>query len=174
MRYKVLLFALAAITTSCTPQADTNYQIIAEQPLQVMEHFGASDAWSMHIIGKWPQERQNQVADWLFSTENDANGKPKGIGLSLWRFNVGAGSTEQGEASQIGSLWMRTECFLQPDGSYDWNKQQGQRNFLRLAKERGVSKFLAFLNSPPVYYTRNGLATNTCLLYTSPSPRDRG
>ncbi len=161
MRYKVLLFALAAITTSCTPQADTNYQIIAEQPLQVMEHFGASDAWSMHIIGKWPQERQNQVADWLFSTENDANGKPKGIGLSLWRFNVGAGSTEQGEASQIGSLWMRTECFLQPDGSYDWNKQQGQRNFLRLAKERGVSKFLAFLNSPPVYYTRNGLATNT-------------
>ena len=40
-------------------------------------------------------------------------------------------------------------------------KQQGQRNFLRLAKERGVNKFLAFLNSPPVYFTQNGLATNT-------------
>ena len=161
MRYKVLLLALVAITTSCSPQADINYRIVAEQPLQVMEHFGASDAWSMHIIGQWPQERQNQVADWLFSTENDANGKPKGIGLSLWRFNVGAGSTEQGEASQIGSPWMRTECFLKPDGSYDWDKQPGQRNFLRLAKERGVSKFLAFLNSPPIYYTQNGLATNT-------------
>ena len=37
----------------------------------------------------------------------------------------------------------------------------GQRNFLKLAKERGVTKFLAFLNSPPVYYTQNGLATNT-------------
>ena len=48
---------------------------------------------------------------------------------------------------------MRAECFLNPDGTYDWNKQQGQRNFLKLAKERGVSKFLAFLNSPPVYYT---------------------
>lgn len=56
---------------------------------------------------------------------------------------------------------MRTECFLQPDGSYNWDKQEGQRNFLRLAKERGVNKFLAFLNSPPVYFTQNGLATNT-------------
>ena len=32
---------------------------------------------------------------------------------------------------------------------------------MKLAKERGVTKFLAFLNSPPVYYTQNGLATNT-------------
>lgn len=56
---------------------------------------------------------------------------------------------------------MRAECFLQADGNYNWNKQQGQRNFLRLAKERGVNKFLAFLNSPPVYFTQNGLATNT-------------
>ena len=56
-------------------------------------------------------------------------------------FNVGAGSAEQGEASQIASPWMRTECFLQADGNYNWNKQQGQRNFLRLAKERGVNKF---------------------------------
>ena len=51
--------------------------------------------------------------------------------------------------------------FLQPDGTYNWSKQQGQRNFLKLAKERGIDKFLAFLNSPPVYYTQNGLATNT-------------
>ncbi len=62
-----------------------------------MAYFSASDAWSMQFIGLWPEEKQNQVADWLFSTENDANGQPKGIGLSLWRFNVGAGSAEQGE-----------------------------------------------------------------------------
>ena len=166
MNYKLLSVALAflyiGIATSCSqPAPDLRYQIEVDKPLQTMEHFGASDAWSMHILGLWPQEKQNQIADWLFSTENDANGKPKGIGLSLWRFNVGAGSTEQGEASQIGSSWMRTECFMNADGIYDWNKQQGQRNFLKLAKERGVTKFLAFLNSPPVYYTQNGLATNT-------------
>ena len=161
MRYKVLLLVFTVVCASCAQRADINYRIVTGQPLQVMEHFGASDAWSMHVLGKWPEEKQKQIADWLFSTENDANGKPKGIGLSLWRFNLGAGSTEQGDASQIGSPWMRTECFLQPDGSYNWDKQEGQRNFLRLAKERGVNKFLAFLNSPPVYFTQNGLATNT-------------
>ena len=155
-------FSIAGAAGGCSqPAPNIRYQIETDQPCQTMAYFSASDAWSMQFIGLWPQEKQNQIADWLFSTENDANGQPKGIGLSLWRFNVGAGSTEQGEDSQIASPWMRAECFLNPDGTYDWNKQQGQRNFLKLAKERGVSKFLAFLNSPPVYYTQNGLATNT-------------
>ena len=30
-----------------------------------------------------------------------------------------------------------------------------------MAKQRGVPHFLAFLNSAPVYFTDNGLATNT-------------
>ena len=155
-------FSIAGVAGGCSqPAPYIRYQIETDQPCQTMAYFSASDAWSMQFIGLWPQEKQNQVADWLFSTENNANGQPKGIGLSLWRFNVGAGSTEQGENSQIASPWMRAECFLNPDGTYDWNKQQGQRNFLKLAKERGVNKFLAFLNSPPVYYTQNGLATNT-------------
>lgn len=145
----------------CLSQPTTNFIIQTDSPCQTIDYFSASDAWSMQFIGLWPQEKQNQIADWLFSTENDAHGKPKGIGLSLWRFNVGAGSAEQGESSQIGSPWTRAECFLKADGTYDWNKQQGQRNFLKLAKERGVNHFLAFLNSPPVYYTQNGLATNT-------------
>ena len=155
-------FSIAGVAGGCSqPAPEIRYQIETDQPCQTMAYFSASDAWSMQFIGLWPQEKQNQIADWLFSTENDANGQPKGIGLSLWRFNVGAGSTEQGENSQIASPWMRAECFLNPDGTYNWNKQQGQRNFLKLAKERGVNKFLAFLNSPPVYYTQNGLATNT-------------
>ncbi len=142
-------------------QPVTRYRIETDKACQKMEHFGASDAWSMQYLGLWPQAKQEQIADWLFSTENDKEGNPKGIGLSLWRFNVGAGSTEQGDSSQIASPWMRTECFLLPDGTYNWNKQQGQRNFLHLAQKRGVTKFLAFLNSPPVYFTQNGLATNT-------------
>ncbi len=137
-----------------------HYQIDTGNRAQTMDYFSASDAWSMHTLGLWPKEKQERIADWLFSTANDSNGQPKGIGLSLWRFNLGAGSAEQGQQSQI-SLNTRTECFLQADGTYNWDKQAGQRNFLRLAKERGVKKFLAFLNSPPVYFTQNGLATNT-------------
>lgn len=160
---RMLLAALGffqIVMAGCSRPAIT-FRIETGKPCQTMEHFSASDAWSMQFIGVWPQEKQEQVADWLFSTENDATGRPKGIGLSLWRFNLGAGSSGQGEASGIASPWMRTECFLQPDGTYDWDKQQGQRNFLKLAKERGVNRFLAFVNSPPVYFTQNGLATNT-------------
>ena len=64
------------------------------------------------------------------------------------------------EASGIDDVWRRSECFLLPDGSYDWNKQKGQRNFMQLAKQRGVDQFLGFILSAPVYWTQNGLATN--------------
>lgn len=110
MKQKVFLFSLFLICThACMAQPVTHYQIETATPLQTMDYFSASDAWSMQYIGLWPQEKQNQVADWLFSTENDKSGQPKGIGLSLWRFNVGAGSAEQGEDSQIASPWMRAE-----------------------------------------------------------------
>lgn len=138
----------------------THYTILTGSPQQHIQHFGASDCWSMQFVGLWPEDQQNQIADWLFSTDNDAQGKPKGIGLSIWRFNLGAGSEEQGDAAQI-QPGTRSQCFLNADGTYDWTKQAGQRRFLRLAKERGVPCFLAFCNSAPVFYTQNGLATNT-------------
>lgn len=157
MRYYFLL-ALATITMVCRA---TDYTIETNQPRQTIRHFGASDAWSMQFIGLWEnEEEQEKIADWLFSTENDSKGQPKGIGLSVWRFNLGAGSAEQGKDAQINP-GTRTECFLTKDGSYDWTKQAGQRKFLRMAKQRGVPHFLAFMNSAPVYYTQNGLATNT-------------
>jgi len=145
----------------CQPFLAAYYVVRIDQPRQTIRHFGASDAWSMQNIGIWPEEdRQRQIADWLFSLETDRQGKPLGIGLSLWRFNLGAGSSEQGEAAQINRD-TRTECLLQADGTWDWSRQAGQRRFLQLARERGVPHFLAFLNSPPVFMTQNGLATNT-------------
>ena len=155
------LLTIFTLSTAFLTAEAHEYIIHVESPRQTILHFGASDAWSMQTIGTWEDEQeQEKIADWLFSLENDAKGQPKGIGLSLWRFNLGAGSNEQGRESQI-SRNTRTECFLTADGTYDWNKQAGQRKFLRMAKERGVPHFLAFLNSPPVYFTQNGLATNT-------------
>ena len=113
MKSKVFLASLGffymSMAGGCSqPATDVSYQLETDRPCQTMTYFGASDAWSMQFIGLWPEEKQNQIADWLFSTENDANGQPKGIGLSLWRFNVGAGSAEQGDDSQIASPWMRS------------------------------------------------------------------
>lgn len=141
-------------------QAVAGYRICKDRAEQTVLHFGASDGWSMRYVGLWPERQQRQLAQWLFSTENDARGQPLGIGLSLWRFNLGAGSAEQGDRSQIHA-GTRTECFLNADGTYDWTRQQGQRHFLREARRMGVRHFLAFMTSVPVMYTANGLATNT-------------
>lgn len=135
----------AAITISIDPSK--TYQTIA--------HFGASDAWSCQFVGNWPDSKKNGIADLLFSRDTVANGQPKGIGLSLWRFNIGAGTAEQGAASGIRDEWRRAESFLNNDGTYNWDKQAGQVWFLKAAKERGVNEFLAFPNSPPVQFTTN-------------------
>lgn len=125
---------------------------------QTMHSFGASDCWSMAMIGQYyPESKKKQIAEWLFSLDTDEKGNPKGIGLSMWRFNIGAGSFEQGEQSKIKSEWRRAESFL-TNGSYDWGKQMGQQWFLSAAKNYGVPYTLGFLNSSPVQMTANGLA----------------
>jgi len=141
---------------SNTTESKTNVLVIhVNDKKQTIHNFGASDAWTCKYIGQWPDDKRNQVADWLFSKEMDADGRPKGIGLSLWRFNIGAGSTAQ---DNIADEWRREEGFLKDDRSYDWSKQAGQQWFLRAAKQRGIEQFLAFTNSPPVQLTKNGKA----------------
>lgn len=126
---------------------------------QTIHSFGASDCWTTKFIGDWADvNKKNQIADLLFSLDTLNNGDPKGIGLSLWRFNIGAGSYEQGDSSGIATDWRREECFLNKDGTYDWTKQSGQRWFLQAAKQRKVKYTLGFAISPPVYMTKNGKA----------------
>lgn len=126
---------------------------------QKIQGFGASDAWRIQFVGaNWPLEKREQIADLLFSTELDSKGNPKGIGLSLWRFYIGSGSMELGDTVQIPNIWRRAECFLNPDGTYNWKKQEGQRWFLQAAKDRGVDQFLAFSLSAPPPYSLNGKA----------------
>lgn len=125
---------------------------------QTIRHFGASDAWSCQFVGAgWPEEKKEQIADWLFSAEFDTQGNPKGIGLNSWRFNLGAGSASQNGSSGIDDEWRRAESFINVNG-YDWEAHKGQRWFLQAAKARGVVHFTAFSNSPPVTMTKNGKA----------------
>ena len=127
---------------------------------QTIRNFGSSDAWNTEQIGKyWPAEKKNELAGLLFSTEKDGNGNPRGIGLSAWRFNIGAGTAEQGNASRISNESRRTEGFLNPDSvTYDWNKQIGQQWFLKeAAATYNVPCIIGWVNSPPVLYTKKNL-----------------
>lgn len=143
-----------------TPPSN-NHLTITLKPnntFQTIHSFGASDAWSTQFVGKnWPISKRNQIADYLFSQDFDAQGRPKGIGLNNWRFNIGGGSASQGNSSGIDDEWRRAESFLTSSG-YDWNAQEGQRWFLKAAKSRGVDQFTAFSNSPPIVMTKNGKA----------------
>jgi hypothetical protein len=122
---------------------------------QTIHNFAASDAWACQFVGNWPNEKRNAVADWLFSMDTTATGTPKGIGLSMWRYNIGAGSANQGTASGIRDEWRRAASLTD-------NTQtalvEAQNWFLAAAKQRGVQQFLAFYNSPPVEVTTNGKA----------------
>jgi hypothetical protein len=129
---------------------------------QTIQSFGASDAWRTQFLGKnWPLEKREAIADLLFSKDFDKQGNPKGIGLSLWRFNIGAGSVEQGDSSYIKQEWRRTECFLDKNGQYNWNKQEGQRWFLEAAHKRGIEKTLGFSNAAPYFFSMNGLTKSS-------------
>ncbi|MCD9017534.1 glycoside hydrolase [Parachryseolinea silvisoli] len=154
--------ALAVLLTTCSRNdsvsVTTDARVVTihvDDRRQTIHNFGGSDAWACQFVGQWPDDKRQRVADWLFSMDNDANGKPQGIGLSLWRFNIGAGSAAQ---NNISDEWRRTEGFLNTDGSYTWTRQAGQQWFLEAARQRGVDRFVAFVNSPPVQLTRNGKA----------------
>ncbi|WP_242204030.1 glycoside hydrolase [Aestuariivivens insulae] len=129
---------------------------------QVIDHFGASGGFQDQWIGKWPDATRNQAARLLFSNETDTQGNPRGIGLSLWRTIIGEGSADQSNSGFKASNWFREmECYLAPDGSYDWTKQAGEQWFMTKAKEYGVDKFTMWTGSPPYFMTKNGYVFST-------------
>jgi len=145
--------------TCAIAQNNVIANISLNEEFQTIDNFGASDCWAIKYVGKnWPINKRNEIADLLFSKDFDTDGNPKGIGLSMWRINIGAGSYEQGDNSKISSSWRREESFLNQDGTYNWEKQAGNRWFADAAKKRGVENFLLFSISPPVQLTKNNLA----------------
>jgi O-glycosyl hydrolase len=164
-RISTIKFALLTVTCLALGRLVANGQsseatidIDVAKTYQTVDNFAASDAWAGQFVGNWPDAKREKIADLLFSLATHADGSPKGIGLSLWRFNIGGGSTQQGKASGIKDEWRRAESFLNSDGSYNWQNQVGQVWFLKAAKKRGVKQFLGFTNTPPVQFTRNGKA----------------
>ncbi len=136
---------------SCNTQKTA---IDASKKLQTMEGFGASDCWLPNQIGKYWRNNRLQLARWLFSSNISSAGQPAGIGLSMWRVNLGAGTAEQGDAGGVDAN-NRAESYL-VNGVYDWNKCEGQRYFMQQAKNNGVESFVLFSNSPLVQFTKNG------------------
>ena len=157
-------FSILSLSVIGNTVVDTTIivQIDFNKRIQTIDNFGSSGCWFSEGIGKyWPAAKREKIAELLFSKKMDAAGRLQGIGLSAWRFNIGAGTMEQGDSSGIKDFRKRSDSFLNRDGTYDWSKQSGYRFFLQKAKDYGVENLFAFSNSPPVYFTKNGLGFKT-------------
>ena len=154
---------LSATVTVTQSQAVLTGTVDPQVTYQTMEGFSASDCWAPAVIGKYWTGSRDGIAELLFSREVEGN-QPKGIGLSMWRSNLGSGSAEQGLDSNIGvengangyNYYRRAESYLNNDLSYDWTRCEGQRFFLDKAKDYGVESIVLFSNAPNVQFSRNG------------------
>lgn len=143
--------------TASFPLTTQKLTLDASKTYQEMEGFAASDCWLPNQIGQYWLDNRYDIAMLLFSQNISSDGNPNGIGLSMWRVNLGGGTAEQGDDSNIAAN-NRAECYLSATGAYDWNnKCVGQRYFMEQAKNMGCENFVLFSNTPLVNYTANGM-----------------
>lgn len=106
MKFKHYIFSsLLLAFTACSDDTPGSPEPEPEQPgtsveklvtinagrtYQTIAGFGASDCWTPSYVGKYWTGSRDKITELLFSSEIQA-GSPKGIGLSMWRVNLGGG-----------------------------------------------------------------------------------
>ena len=130
---------------SVNPSQHARLVVYAQETAQTIEGFGVSGAWWAQSIGTWQPKKRSQILDLLFGSN--------GIGLTIYRYNIGAGS-----GSEIADPWRRTETFETSPGEYDWSRDAGAVRIMLEACQRGVKRVILFANSPPRRMTKSGYA----------------
>lgn len=131
----------------------------ANTKFQKIESFGASGAWWSQDVGGWKEKEGNltkrdKIAQLLFD-------KKEGIGLSSYRYNLGAGSGDTKNSPKITDPWRRGVSFETAPGKYDFDKDKNARYMLEKAVEYGIDDIYFFSNSPLERLTKNGSAYGT-------------
>lgn len=154
MNKKVLIAAMAAVMalmgscdspdTAKTSNSDSTVRISinTEKTYQKMEGFGASGGWWSQDVGSWKE--LDPILDLLFDSK-------KGIGLTIYRYNIGAGPQYK-----VDDPWRRAETFEVSPGKYDWSRDANAVKAMKGAVMRGVDNVIMFANSPPGRMTKNG------------------
>ncbi|MCW1924290.1 hypothetical protein OKA05_17120 [Luteolibacter arcticus] len=125
--------------------------------------WGASLCWWAAVFGD-----RTDLADAMFTTQAvrvEGELLP-GLGLTIARYNAGAcgwrkiGEREMKKSKiilpyrQMQGFWLDDRSSDPASGSWDWSVDAKQRNMLALAKDRGVTHFELFSNSPMWWMTR--------------------
>ena len=153
----LLLIAAGAAVFFGLRGGETRMVIRADRQHQTLESFGASGCWWSQYMGLWDRPAEGadlpareELVRLLYSRE-------EGIGLTGYRFNLGAGSADSG-AGSYSDPHRRAQSFETAPGVYDWTKDEGARWFLRAAAAAGAEEVTLFCNSPLERLTINGTA----------------
>lgn len=126
---------------------------------QTFKSIGASGAWWAQIVGGWDhldeasgKSVRDRIAELLYNKET-------GIGMGVYRYNIGAGSKHSGKGvySQPARA---TECFEVAKGQYDWSRDANAVYMMKKCVENGADEVVFFVNSPIERLTKNGMAHN--------------
>lgn len=122
-----------------------------------MNGFGASGAWWAQAVGGWENIAddsglavRDRIAELLYSRE-------KGIGLTIYRYNIGAGSVYESKGYYSEPL-RKTEGFYLGNGKYDFSRDKNAVYMMKQAVKNGAEEIVFFVNSPSVLLTKNGMA----------------
>ncbi|MFZ9024692.1 MAG: glycoside hydrolase, partial [Anaerohalosphaeraceae bacterium] len=141
----VLWMAAAYECAIASTQAEV-IEIDPSQRFQTIEGFGASGAWWAQSVGAWPKDKREPILKLLYESQD-------GIGLTIYRYNIGAGS-----GNDIKDPWRSAETFEVSQGKYDWTRDASAVRLLNRVCELGAERVILFANSPPVRMTRSGYA----------------
>lgn len=126
---------------------------------QTFDGIGASGAWWAQLVGGWSHTDpisgmpvRDRIAQLLYS-------KADGIGMSIYRYNIGGGSKHSGKGEYSQPL-RATECFEISPEKYDWNRDSNAVYMMKKSVEYGADEVILFVNSPIERLTKNGLAHN--------------
>ncbi len=134
-------------------------KIDSSKEYQVFDGIGASGAWWAQLVGGWehidPASQmpvRDRIAQLLYSPT-------EGIGMSIYRYNIGGGSVHSGKGEYSQPL-RATQCFEVAPREYDWNRDANAVYMMKKSAEYGADEVILFVNSPIERLTKNGLAHN--------------
>ncbi len=136
-----------------------NIKIQPQKKYQTFKSIGASGAWWAQIVGGWShideasgKPVRDRIAELLYNKET-------GIGMGVYRYNIGAGSKHSGKG-EYSQPARATEFFETSEGQYDWSRDANAVYMMKKCVENGADEVIFFVNSPIERLTKNGLAHN--------------
>lgn len=159
IRLLSLLMALLLVLPASAFAAET-LTIDESITYQTIESFGTSGAWWSQYVGLWDDKYLNtqvtnrsRIATLLYHPTY-------GIGLTNYRYNLGAGSADSG-LGVYSDVNRRAQSFEVAPGEYDFTKDEGAQWFLQEVTRLGCEEVVLFFNSPLERLTISGTAQVT-------------